>query len=171
MQENTHENDQEEPKLRGLLAVLSALEAEKKEVEEELKRISKDINHLRRNTIPMAMAEEGMQDATIDGCKVSVKTTTTCSILKESLYLAADWLRENGHGGIVKSNILLPDNEYVMDDLRAAGLADVAIEQVKIHPQTLKAWANEMVSKGEEIPTELFNVDSYDWTTTKPSKQ
>ncbi len=110
---------------------------------EEAKQLKTDFqiayDHLRHNKIPEALDEEGLSNATFDGIgRVALTSDIYSSIPKEREQDAWEWLRDNGHGGIIV--------EY-------------------IHSGTLKATLKAILKKGEKLPEDLFKVTAYSRAT------
>jgi hypothetical protein len=76
---------------------------------------------------------------------------------------AFTWLRENGHGDLIKNNVMLTfgrnqDNEAksLIAELREKGHNVKQAE--KVEPMTLKAFVKEQIQGGKNVPADLFGV-------------
>lgn len=136
---------------------LAELEARVKAKSEELRRVAFD-------ELPAAMAELGIRDVrTTGGARVEVKSFVQASIPKLRQDEAFAWLREHGHGDLVKHEVKVAlgageDAAAVelVASIRARGL--IADDKATVHSQTLKAFVREQVESGAEIPLDLFGV-------------
>jgi hypothetical protein len=98
-----------------------------------------------------------------DGSTIDVKPYYSASIKEENRAVAYQWLRDNGYDDIIKNTVSVRFGrnedklcETLINTLRQQ---NYPVEQTeKIEPQTLKAWAREMVERGQEIPTETFSL-------------
>lgn len=133
-------------------------------VEDRLKQLKEQLRLCQEVELPEAMDSVGMADFSLsDGTMIGVKGLINVSIRKDKRPVAYQWIREQGHGGIIKTEISLSfgkgeDNraQEVIRALRESGLNPTLEEG--IHPQTLQSWAKEMVQGGKALPEELFSV-------------
>jgi hypothetical protein len=128
------------PGLSEAIINLRDLKEEKAGLEEKLGVINRKLDELQRTTIPDMMIELGSGNIPIQS--VSMRGVGTL-YLRSDMYVnipaakreeAHDWLREHGHGGIVKDTV---------------------------HPSSLKAWAKEQTSNGTVLPDDLFSITPY----------
>jgi hypothetical protein len=114
--------------------------------------------------VPNMMAEMGIESFTLDnGYKVSIKDTYFASIPEANLYACFEWLRQSGLDGIIKTVVAAnfgkgedQEAQKVLDLLTQAGV--VADVKSTIHPQTLKAFIKERITKGLDLDLELFGA-------------
>lgn len=138
-------------------ADISAAEAALKEQKEELR-------NLEEHELPNLMAEIGVASFTLsDGSQVDIKPIYAAHISKEKQEAAWKWLRDNGHGDIIKNTISLSfkkgeDAEAAkfMEEAKKAGIEPE--QKTGVHHQTLKGWVTDMVTEGHEFPMELFGA-------------
>ena len=84
----------------------SNIEEEMKQLEEMLKAKSKNIRKLSEEIIPAKMQELGLESLTLkDGSAVKVKQKVQASIPVRHRETAFQWLRDNGHGDLIKNQI------------------------------------------------------------------
>lgn len=150
--------------LSALAHELVSAEREVEHAEKELKDSKERARFLREESLPAAMQELGLESVTINtGEKVSIKQDVYLAIPVERREDAYGWLESNGFGGLIKMEVsvgfgkgeLTKANELV-DDLRDKGLAAECSRSV--HAQTLKAWANEQLRAGKNIPLDMFGA-------------
>jgi hypothetical protein len=86
---------------------------------------------------------------------------------RKSLYPGVDeafnWLRDNGHGDLIKNNVTLTFGrsedaiaKQLVDELQQKGHNVKQAE--KVEPMTLKAFVKEQIQKGKNVPSDLFGV-------------
>jgi hypothetical protein len=140
------------------------LEKEIDEIELVLKERKDQQRKLLEETIPAMLQELGMKKFTMaDGSTIEIKPFYGASIKEENRAVAYEWLRKNGYDDIIKNTISVRFGrnedklcESLINQLREQ---NYPVEQTeKIEPQTLKAWAKEMVERGVEFPTETFGL-------------
>lgn len=119
---------------------------------------------LSEENIPAAMAELGLQSVQLsNGDKVSVVKTLFASISADARPEAHAWLREHGHGDLIKTEVKA---NFGRGEEKKAAKAAEAIRKLgvdpsaneSVHPQTLKAWVREQMAVGAPIPSELFGI-------------
>lgn len=134
------------------------------EAEEALKEAKAALRALQEVTMPELMAEAGQRSlTTIDGLKVEVKEMVRGQPSKENLASALQWLRENGHGGIIKTQIEADlgrgDPKVVSSALEAlSGVGVTAVPSQGVHWQTLGALVRELLAAGKPVPLDILGV-------------
>jgi hypothetical protein len=140
------------------------LEKEIDELDTVLKERKEQQRKLLEESIPAMLQELGMKKFVMaDGSTIEVKPFYSASIKEENRAVAYQWLRDNGYDDIIKNTVSVRFGrnedklcETLINSLRQQ---NYPVEQTeKIEPQTLKAWAREMVERGQEIPTETFSL-------------
>jgi hypothetical protein len=140
------------------------LEKEIDEIELVLKERKDQQRKLLEESIPAMLQELGMKKFTMaDGSTIEIKPFYGASIKEENRAVAYEWLRKNGYDDIIKNTVSVRFGrnedklcENLINQLREQSYP---VEQTeKIEPQTLKAWAKEMVERGVEFPTETFGL-------------
>jgi hypothetical protein len=140
------------------------LEKEIEELDTVLKERKEQQRKLLEESIPAMLQELGMKKFVMaDGSTIDVKPYYSASIKEENRAVAYQWLRDNGYDDIIKNTVSVRFGrnedklcETLINSLREQ---NYPVEQTeKIEPQTLKAWAREMVERGQEIPTETFSL-------------
>jgi len=136
---------------------ISLYESMLKDYKERHRRQSQEI-------VPNMMAELEINSFELDnGYKVSIKDSYFASIPEANLYACFEWLRGNGLDGIIKTVVAAnfgkgedQEAQKVLDMLTEAGV--VADVKSTIHPQTLKAFVKERITKGLDFDLELFGA-------------
>lgn len=135
-------------------------------LEDALQREKKALNLILTSALPDLMASAGTKEFTTEeGFKVSIKDFLSGSLPKDEdkRTVALEWLRGNGAEDLIKNELHAhfdrgQDNVAgdVAGKLQEAG---IAFEQaVGVHPSTLKAYANERMRNGEDVPLELLGL-------------
>lgn len=145
--------------VEGLSQTLADTEAHVKELK-ELHRRAIELE------LPQAMSEAGLTSFTTDtGRKVSLETFVSGSIPKARQAEAFTWLRENGHGGLIKRELSVSFGKG--QDAFASEIRQflenrflTVDDKESVHPSTLAAWARECLSEGVPVPLETLGIYS-----------
>jgi len=140
------------------------LETQIEEAEIRLKDLKKMQVRQSQEIVPNMMAELEINSFELDnGYKVSIKDAYFASIPEANLYACFEWLRENNLDGIIKTVVAAnfgkgedQEAQKVLDMLTEAGI--VADVKSTIHPQTLKSFVKERITKGLEFDLDLFGA-------------
>jgi len=144
-------------KLRDLLR-------EEDRYESQLKILRDQRRQVEEVDLPEAMDSCNLSTFTTkDGISVGVESVVAGSIKKENTEAALTWLRNNGHGGLIKTNMTIAlsrGQEALTARVRAqlAALGVTVEEKETVHAQTLGAWAREMVANAVEFPRDLLGI-------------
>ena len=133
-------------------------------IDEQLKKLKAAETTLSEQTIPNLMQQAGISFIKLaDGSAVEVKPYYAAKIPVSKIEEAFTWLRGNGHGDLIKNNIMVTfgrnqDNQAksVAEDLRQQGHNVKQAE--KVEPMTLKAFVREQITNGKNVPADLFGV-------------
>lgn len=143
------------------------LEEEIKEKELMLKTTQESLRRIQEDLLPSVMQEIGLKSFVLtDGSTITIKDDIACSISKDGKPAAFLWLRSNGHGDLIKHTVSIDFNKE-QDDKAVSFLAFCekhnlqAADDLKVHPQTLKAFIKEQLAMGKEIPLDLFGAYPY----------
>ena len=155
--------DAELSKVGTLISTLHDLQEQYQREESGLKELKQKIQHMETRVIPDLMNELGVAEFTnTDGVKVTVRQFVSASIPKDRIEEAHQWLKDNGHGDLIKHLVSVDvgkketDAGHAIKALSDLGLSPTAKESV--HSQTLKAFVREQVESGEPLPLELFGA-------------
>ena len=133
--------------------------------EEELKKLRDVEDTLSEQTIPNLMQQAGLSLLKLaDGSSVEVKPFYSARIPASKSDEAFDWLRDNGHGDLIKNQVSLEfgmkqDNEAksIIEELKAKGLP--VKQKTSVHPSSLRGFVREQIQDlGKDVPAELFGT-------------
>lgn len=150
---------------------LERLRAEAENISQQLAAKNETIRILETETLPDMLKNLGLKDLTLSsGAKIAMYDVISASITDENRDEAHNWLREHGHGDIIKNNVTLSfgkgEDEIAKQlvekllQMRTAGdtkFGDL-VQKEAVHPQTLKAFVKDQLTKGEEFPGETFKL-------------
>jgi len=133
-------------------------------LEDRLKTFKTTETTLSEQTIPNLMQQAGVSLIKLkDGSSVEIKPFYAARIPSSKVEEAFEWLRTNGHGDLIKNNVMLTfgrnqDNEAksLVAELREKGHNVKQAE--KVEPMTLKAFVKEQIQDGKNVPADLFGV-------------
>ncbi len=116
------------------------------------------------------LAEQGISALKLaDGSSVDVRKSYNCTIKKDEMESAYNWLRENQLGDIIKNEVSVQFGKG--EDNKAEQLLDLAAregyepsQRSKVEPMTLKALYRERVEAGLDMPSQFFNIFIKDQT-------
>ena len=133
--------------------------------EEELKKLRDVEDTLSEQTIPNLMHKIGLELLKLkDGSSVEVKPKYKARIPESRSEEAFSWLRENGHGDMIKNQVTMEfgmkqDNEAksIVDELKNKGLP---VQQKQfVHSSSLRGFVREQIQDhGKDVPADLFGV-------------
>ena len=128
-------------------AVYVQAEASLRQLEVVYKAITELGRKLQQEVVPETFRSGKVTSVTSLGYRVTISTVVRASIRKEMKESAFSWLRQEGHGDIIKV-------------------------EPTVHPETLAAWGRAELEVGNELPDELFSIYTYDTTSlTKANKR
>ena len=143
------------------------LETQKKieATEEELKKLKDVETTLSEQTIPNLMQKAGVELIKLEGgISVEVKPFYSARIPASKSEEAFQWLRENGHGDLIKNQVSLEfgmkqDNEAksIVEELKSKGLP--VKQKTTVHPSSLRGFVREQIQDlGKDVPADLFGT-------------
>jgi len=143
------------------------LETQKKieATEEELKKLKDVETTLSEQTIPNLMQQAGVELIKLEGgISVEVKPFYSARIPASKSEEAFEWLRDNGHGDLIKNQVSLEfgmkqDNEAksIVEELKQKGLP--VKQKTTVHPSSLRGFVREQIQDlGKDVPAELFGT-------------
>ena len=162
--------------LSGYCLELQALEDEISTKEEETKALKEKADKIASEIIPNMLAEQGLSSLKLaDGSAVEVGKTYSCTVKKDNLDSAYQWLRENGLEDIIKNEVFVTFGKG--EDNKAEQLLDLAAQEgfepqqkSKVEPMTLKALYRERIEAGLDMPSESFHLFVKDKTKISRKK-
>ena len=160
---------------------LEACESRLEKLMEEVDTLKSNIKKISYEEIPDLLAEKGLASLKLsDGTVVEVKKVINAYLPKadrdpEGREKAFQWLRDNGHGDIIKNDITVSfgrgeDNKAVEYASLAQQKGYLPTQKVDVHNRVLVAAFRARLEKGQEVPPELFNLFVGNQTKIKRSK-
>ena len=133
----------------------SALETELDKLENQVKEKKKELRHIQEKLLPEALDQLNLTEMALpEGGKVSVKSDMSISVPKGRIGEITKWLREQGHGDIIKSEVSVPfakGQGNMVGDLKSY-LSDIGLsceETQSVASGTLKALLKEQLEAGD----------------------
>ena len=150
-------------KLSGLVRRYNEKQQQIEETENYLKGLKEEKQRIAFEQIPMLMDEMGIERIDVDGAIVKLKSFVSASIPADRKQEAFNWLREHGHEGIIKNEIVV---SFGKGEDNVAGDVVYQLEEKGFHPEqkthihsmTLKGFIREQVEKGNNIDLDLFGA-------------
>ena len=151
-------------KLSDKVIDLKNLEDEIENAERSVSKLKETARQLSGVEIPTLMEEMHISKLKLkDGSAVEVKPFYSASIMSDRTEEAFNWLRENGHGDIIKNDVTVTfgrgeDNKAMAYATLARGQGYEPVQKIGVHTQTLKAVVRERTESGQDMPADLFNT-------------
>ena len=150
--------------------MLQNLEDQMVNMEKDLKKLKEEADKIGSEIIPNLLAEQGLASLKLaDGSSVDIKKSYNCTIKKDQVESAFQWLRDNGLGDIIKNEVAVQFGKG--EDNKAEQLLGLAVregyepsQKQKVEPMTLKALFRERIEAGLDMPSEFFNTFVKDQT-------
>ena len=146
--------------------------------EERLRKLKEQYRRLSEEDLPQKMAELGMQDMRFeDGSRITIDMFYATRINKNNRDAAHAWLREQGHGDIIKNQVSVSfgkgEDDTALETMTLLEKEGLFPDQKEsVHPSTLKAFVKERIESGDNAFTpdtqKLFSV--YQGKRTKITK-
>ena len=139
-------------------------------LEKEVKTQKEKADKIGSEIIPNLLAEQGLASLKLaDGSSVDIKKSYNCTIKKDQLESAFEWLRNNGLGDIIKNEVAVQFGKG--EDNKAEQLLGLAVregyepsQKQKVEPMTLKALFRERIEAGLDMPSQFFHTFVKDQT-------
>lgn len=147
-------------------AQIQAAEAEIAMLEEAIKQKEQAVRELKTKVLPDLLREVRMNSFTmVDGTEVVLKDEIYPSVpaaVQEKFY---EWLRDNGHGDLIKHEIKVTfgmgEDESALalrESLKTHPSPLNFSEKETVLPQSLKAWTREMERRGNALPEDIMTI-------------
>lgn len=138
-------NKYEGKSVSELVQLLSELKDKLDRVNDYRTKLNKELELLSKVVLPNAMNDEGISSVKVDGVgRVTLRSDIYARIPAANREAAMEWLREHGHGGLIKETV---------------------------HHGTLRAAMKELLREGKELPPDtLIQVTPYDMAVLTRSK-
>jgi hypothetical protein len=170
--------------LRDLTALAKKLmhqQERKAFYEGKLAECSKEINQLESVELPDLMFSVGLREFTTEnGGKIEIKDIVSGTITEPKREAALAWLKDHGHSGIIKHQFKVELPKDAVKDVKKAAALKIQLEklglsvvdQETVHPQTLCAWAREMLADPATaaIPLDTLGIYVGKRATVKQSR-
>ena len=160
-------SDQGKASVAKLAEKQAALANEISILEQAVKDKKKELQRVAEQDLPEAMDAIGMAEFTlVDGTKISIKTFYNASIPAERKDEAFAWLDENGHSGIIKTEVSVAFGRGDLEIARSfvefarefnQAAIDPELEQ-EVHWSTLRSFVREQIEGGNPLPVDMFGV-------------
>jgi hypothetical protein len=150
--------------------MLQNLEDQMLNMEKDLKKLKEEADKIGSEIIPSLLAEQGLASLKLaDGSSVDIRKSYNCTIKKDQVESAFEWLRNNGLGDLIKNEVAVQFGKG--EDNKAEQLLGLAVregyepsQKQKVEPMTLKALYRERIEAGLDMPSEFFNTFVKDQT-------
>lgn len=154
------------------------LELEKSinEGEKLLKDLKLTLRSIQEKELPEAMLNNGMKEFKLkSGASITIKSGYAASITKKNEGQAFGWLKNNNHDSIIKNEVKVSfgkgeesTKDVLMNELNKEDYTKAVINTKQfVHPQTLRAFVNEQIENGVNIPHDLFGVFAWQKSIVK----
>lgn len=126
-----------------------------------LKETLKEVSQV---DLPEAMSACGCSSISLEnGAKVFIKVFYQGKISEGNQEKAFSWLRERGHGDIIKNTVTIAygkDEDEEAEQLKHAlkNKGRAYVDKIQVHPMTLKAFIREQTETGRPLPQDLFGI-------------
>ena len=141
---------------------LKDLEDEIANAEESLKKLKEKAKVVSSVEIPAMMDDMQITKLKLkDGESVEIKKIYGAYIPPEQQEAAFTWLRNNNLGDIIKNDITVTfgkgeDNKAAEYAVLAKGQGYEPVQEIGVHPQTLRAMVRERLEANQDVPSDLF---------------
>lgn len=149
-----------------LVAKALALEAEIEAMSGQLAELKREHAAITELTLPEALDTANCSEFkdSDSGKKVTLKERVNASISVANAPQAHAWLRKNGHGDLIKNQLVVQiergkDNIVgkLIDDIKKKYGIDSERKE-SVHAQTLGAFCREQLAAGAELPAALLGL-------------
>lgn len=157
--------DAEIKTISKLVSSLEDLQGELLTMEEMLKDKKATLRKLQEELLPEAMdAANTTEFTTTTGVKVILKDSIKANITKANEEQAFAWLRENGHGDLIKRELKVKfdaGEDNLAGDVKALmeeKTGHVPEDKTAVAWNTLTSFVKEALSNGQTIPMDILGV-------------
>lgn len=146
--------------ISGYVKEVRSIDNQLKEAEEQLRVLKEKRRTITEYDLPSLMIEHGFNTVKLlDDTKVEVKPFYYARVDKEKSLLFFEWLRNNGHGGIIKNHFEVWERRSDIVLLLQEFCKHYGIEcsvSEDIHWKTLEKWFQEVTTRALPVDVELF---------------
>jgi hypothetical protein len=156
-------NDQKLASIASIAQSQLNLEKEIERQENSLKTLKRLLKDVQTRELPDAMTELGLSEIKLDtGEKITIKPFVSASISADNKEAAHVWLRDNGHGDLIKHTVTADvgrDQTTAYSAIQALSkLGLTPVDKEAVHTGTLKVFVREQVEAAQSLPLELFGA-------------
>lgn len=133
--------------------------------EKALSDATLELKHYAETVLPELMEKAGQTSiTTANGHRLEIKEDIRANLAKDRVEKGVDWLRENGHDSVVKTEVATVfsaghDTEARALAERLRGINHATIQfRHGVHPSTLSSLVRELLADGVDVPQDLFGV-------------
>lgn len=151
-------------KLSKKQSELEVLEKALKDSQDLSSQLENGIRKLKEEEMPQLMDELGVNSVTLsNGVSIGIDTSVHVGIPEKNKPEALDWLRENGHGDLIKTELTLKFNRNesnLVPEVKAK-IEEYGVpinEKLGVNTMTLKGFVREQMRLGNTLPLDLFGV-------------
>jgi len=137
----------------------------------------KDQSRIELEDLPDLMKELRLKEIMLeDGSKVLLTEEVQCGITAANREAALEWLRANGYGGLIKTDLSLEFGKGEEEEARSllGSIQKLTNRPVEIgegvHHSTLKSFVKERREAGTQLPADLFSIHPFAKATLKAPK-
>lgn len=150
-----------------MAARVLALETEILDDEQRLDQKREALRLLKETTLPEAMLAVGLASFKLqNGRQLHIDKFYSCGMPAIDTPMrdeAFNWLRNHGHGGLIKtsviSNFARGEEENASMAMMLLGGASIPfVRKEDVHAMTLKSFVREQYESGQSVPADLFRV-------------
>lgn len=134
------------------------------EIDDQRAEVAEELRRVREVDLPLAMEEVGLESFSLTtGEKVEIKKTIKASIPASERDRAFAWLRDNGHGSLIKNEAVASfgrgEDKKAQQLVKFCTTNSIEVNRKEsVHPQTLSAFVREQLEAGTRIPMETLGV-------------
>jgi hypothetical protein len=108
--------------------MLQNLEDQMLNMEKDLKKLKEEADKIGSEIIPSLLAEQGLASLKLaDGSSVDIRKSYNCTIKKDQVESAFEWLRNNGLGDLIKNEVAVQFGKG--EDNKAEQLLGLAVRE------------------------------------------
>jgi Asp-tRNA(Asn)/Glu-tRNA(Gln) amidotransferase B subunit len=144
----------------NLVSYLQEMKARAEVQERALKKLLAEIRKIEEVDLPDALSEANLSAITTpSGWQVAIKRKLYASVPKKNIPFVSKWLKDHGHGSLVKPQVTIPFSQgeqeqlaALTDLLTANGISAYSVNEI-INTGSLKSLVNELTEQGsDDIP-------------------
>lgn len=137
-----------------------------RQIEGDLAAATHEAKTLAERTLPELMLRAKMESfRTSTGLDITISETVRATIGKDNKPDALDWLRTNGYGALIKTNVKVEftagkeaEALKLYEEVSKLNTPSNVAVASDVHSSTFAAWATRRLQEGVELPPELFKV-------------